>query len=66
MSRLLEYSSTTTILMTETPQMSKETPKMSQTTRDILLKVRKMIPPLLEKFHKGTIICEPPSLQLLI
>ncbi|KAI9780614.1 MAG: hypothetical protein M1835_004450 [Candelina submexicana] len=25
----------------------------SQTTKDILLKVRKMVPPMLEKFHKG-------------
>ncbi|PMD41581.1 Ribokinase-like protein [Hyaloscypha variabilis F] len=33
--------------------MSPDTPKMSQSTRDILLKVRKMIPPMLEKFHKG-------------
>jgi hypothetical protein len=34
--------------------MSRETPKMSQTTKEILLKVRKMVPPMLEKFHKGT------------
>ncbi|KAH6724982.1 Ribokinase-like protein [Leptodontidium sp. MPI-SDFR-AT-0119] len=26
---------------------------MTQTTKEILLKVRKMIPPMLEKFHKG-------------
>ncbi|KAF8849718.1 Ribokinase-like protein [Acephala macrosclerotiorum] len=26
---------------------------MSQATRDILMKVRKMVPPMLEKFHKG-------------
>jgi hypothetical protein len=41
--------------MSNTAQMSRETPKMSTTTRDILMKVRKMIPPLLEKFHKGAI-----------
>jgi hypothetical protein len=41
-------------------QMSPDTPKMSQSTRDILLKVRKMIPPMLEKFHKG--IETPPPL----
>lgn len=35
--------------------MSSETPKMSQVSRDILLKVRKMVPPMLEKFHKGII-----------
>jgi len=57
---------TTTILAKKSPQMSRETPKMSQTTRDILLKVRKMVPPMLEKFHKGA--TTPPStpLQLLI
>jgi len=33
--------------------MSDSSPKMSQTTRDILTKVKKMIPPMLEKFHKG-------------
>jgi len=33
--------------------MSEESPKMSQATREILLKVRKMVPPMLEKFHKG-------------
>jgi ATP-dependent NAD(P)H-hydrate dehydratase len=26
---------------------------MSQATKEILLKVRKMVPPMLEKFHKG-------------
>jgi ATP-dependent NAD(P)H-hydrate dehydratase len=33
--------------------MSGESPKMSQATKEILLKVRKMVPPMLEKFHKG-------------
>ncbi|TVY46757.1 ATP-dependent (S)-NAD(P)H-hydrate dehydratase [Lachnellula occidentalis] len=33
--------------------MSSEPTKMSHATRDILLRVRKMIPPMLEKFHKG-------------
>jgi ATP-dependent NAD(P)H-hydrate dehydratase len=33
--------------------MSNESPQMSSATRDILLKVRKMVPPMLEKFHKG-------------
>tara|TARA_R110002060_G_scaffold33716_1_gene44549 strand:+ start:1462 stop:1632 length:171 start_codon:yes stop_codon:yes gene_type:complete len=33
--------------------MPEETPKMTPTTKDILLKVRKMVPPMLEKFHKG-------------
>jgi len=28
-------------------------PKMSQAARETLQKVRKMIPPMLEKFHKG-------------
>jgi len=26
---------------------------MSKTTREILAKVKKMVPPMLEKFHKG-------------
>ncbi|KAL3418762.1 YjeF domain containing protein [Phlyctema vagabunda] len=33
--------------------MTSESPNMSAATRDILLKVRKMVPPMLEKFHKG-------------
>jgi hypothetical protein len=28
-------------------------PEMSKTTREILAKVKKMVPPMLEKFHKG-------------
>jgi hypothetical protein len=28
-------------------------PEMSRTTREILSKVKKMVPPMLEKFHKG-------------
>ena len=35
-------------------QMSSEPVKMSAATRDILRKVKKMVPPMLEKFHKGT------------
>ena len=35
--------------------MSTESPQMSSATRDILLKVRKMVPPMLEKFHKGNL-----------
>lgn len=27
--------------------------KMSSATKDVLSKVRRMIPPMLEKFHKG-------------
>ena len=47
--------------------MSGESPKMSQATKEILLKVRKMVPPMLEKFHKGT-ICQSlvPSLTIPI
>lgn len=30
-----------------------EAPEMSSATKDILAKVRKMVPPMLEKFHKG-------------
>ena len=28
-------------------------PEMSKTTREILVKVKKMVPPMLERFHKG-------------
>ncbi|KAI9722606.1 MAG: hypothetical protein M1812_001537 [Candelaria pacifica] len=37
----------------------------SQTTKDILMKVRKMVPPMLEKFHKGKIIDKWAELQSL-
>jgi len=33
--------------------MSTESPQMSKATKDLLLKVQKMVPPMLEKFHKG-------------
>jgi len=33
--------------------MPGNSPEMSPATRDILMKVRKMVPPMLEKFHKG-------------
>jgi hypothetical protein len=36
--------------------MSPDMPQMSQATRDILFKVSKMVPPMLEKFHKGSSI----------
>ncbi|KAG9238250.1 Ribokinase-like protein [Amylocarpus encephaloides] len=36
---------------------------MSPKTRDILLKVRKMVPPMLEKFHKGTLLLLLPNPQ---
>lgn len=35
--------------------MSTKSPQMSPTTKDILLKIRKMVPPMLEKFHKGDV-----------
>jgi hypothetical protein len=34
--------------------MSSETVKMSAATKNILRQVKKMVPPMLEKFHKGT------------
>jgi hypothetical protein len=34
-------------------KMSAPPPEMSKTTREILAKMRKMVPPMLEKFHKG-------------
>ena len=33
--------------------MSAEAPDMSAATRELLGKVRQMVPPMLEKFHKG-------------
>lgn len=33
--------------------MSAEAPEMSAATRELLGKVRQMVPPMLEKFHKG-------------
>ncbi|KAI9746046.1 MAG: hypothetical protein M1818_000727 [Claussenomyces sp. TS43310] len=37
----------------EKKQMPKSSPKMSKATQEILAKVRRMVPPMLEKFHKG-------------
>ena len=31
-----------------------DTPNMSATTKELLKKVRMIVPPMLEKFHKGT------------
>lgn len=31
-----------------------EQPEMSPVTKELLKKVRMMVPPMLEKFHKGT------------
>jgi ATP-dependent NAD(P)H-hydrate dehydratase len=31
-------------------------PKMSSATKDVLSKVQRMIPPMLEKFHKGLLL----------
>jgi len=33
--------------------MLEEMSDMSQATKEVLLQVRKMVPPMLEKFHKG-------------
>ncbi|KFY00025.1 hypothetical protein V490_01493, partial [Pseudogymnoascus sp. VKM F-3557] len=33
--------------------MSSDSSKMSQATRELLRKAKKMVPPMLEKFHKG-------------
>ncbi|KAI9843726.1 MAG: hypothetical protein M1838_002489 [Thelocarpon superellum] len=42
---------------------------MSHSTRELLLKVRRMVPPMLEKFHKGAdmshVICEPQAAQVI-
>lgn len=50
---LLNASTTILLLQQPVDPMPEETPKMTPTTKDILLKVRKMVPPMLEKFHKG-------------
>lgn len=39
--------------MSDSKQAPFPAQKMSKATQDILLKVRKMVPPLLAKFHKG-------------
>jgi hypothetical protein len=31
-------------------------PKMSSATKDVLAKVQRMVPPMLEKFHKGLFV----------
>jgi len=41
-------------------------PEMSKTTREILAKVKKMVPPMLEKFHKGKKSSKPNQCMLLI
>lgn len=33
--------------------MESSVPKMAATTKEILSKVQRMIPPMLDKFHKG-------------
>jgi ATP-dependent NAD(P)H-hydrate dehydratase len=35
------------------PAQASSPPDMSPATRDILAKVRRMVPPMLDKFHKG-------------
>lgn len=34
--------------------MMPDQPEMSPATKELLKKVRMMVPPMLEKFHKGT------------
>lgn len=36
--------------------MTEETPEMSPKTRDIIIRVRAIVPPLLPKFHKGILL----------
>jgi ATP-dependent NAD(P)H-hydrate dehydratase len=36
--------------------MSSDPPNMSATTKEMLARVRQMIPPMLEKFHKGVFL----------
>ena len=37
---------------------------MSVTTKEMLVKVRKMIPPMLEKFHKGMMLQFLPNVSV--
>merc|ERR1711977_454377 len=53
MGDLLNASTTILLLQQPVNPMPEETPKMTPTTKDILLKVQRMVPPMLEKFHKG-------------
>ena len=41
--------------MSETPEAQKhfQEPEMSATSKAMLAKVKKLVPPMLEKFHKG-------------
>lgn len=36
-----------------------DSPNMSATTKELLKKVRMIVPPMLEKFHKGTYLSRP-------
>ncbi|KAI4167364.1 MAG: hypothetical protein LQ348_007673 [Seirophora lacunosa] len=44
-------------------------PEMSPATKELLKKVRMMVPPMLEKFHKGAdlshVICTPPAANVI-
>lgn len=42
-----------------------EAPKMSPATKELLKKVRMIVPPMLEKFHKGGAVVRPVPRVLL-
>lgn len=50
---LIFWSPKTSNISQQMSHASASQPKMSAKTKDILSKVRKMVPPMLEKFHKG-------------
>jgi ATP-dependent NAD(P)H-hydrate dehydratase len=39
-----------------TPQDDSASPDMSPVTKELLARVRLMVPPMLEKFHKGAFL----------
>lgn len=39
-------------------EFSSSTPTMSAATKEVLVRVRRMIPPMLETFHKGSLLPE--------
>jgi hypothetical protein len=42
------------------------TPNMSAATKDILARVQRMVPPMLERFHKGSWALSPQKHKYLV
>lgn len=45
------------------PKVMPEKPEMSLATKELLKKVRMIVPPMLEKFHKGMICALRPGMK---